>query len=70
MQKSFINNIINKTFILFSFLFILTAFGCEDDPILEPSSDSESDEGSYGNLSLHGDGNDNPDNDNTNPFIY
>ena len=64
------NNIIYNTFILFSFLFILTTFGCEDDPILEPSSDSESDGDSYGNLSLHGEGNDNLNNDNINPFIY
>ena len=70
MEESFMNNIIYNTFILFSFLFILTTFGCEDDPILEPSSDSETDGDSYGNLSLNDDENDHPDNDNSNPFIY
>lgn len=70
MEKSFIKNIYHKTFILFSFLLIFTLLGCEDDPILEPSSDSESDGGSYGNLSLPDEVNDNPDESDSNPYIY
>ena len=42
----------------------------EDDPILEPSSESESDCGSYGNLSLPDELNDNPDESDSNPYIY
>ena len=30
---------------------------CEDDALLDPQNDSESDGGSYGNLSLPGDSN-------------
>ena len=70
MEKSFIKNIYHKTFILCSFLLIFTLLGCEDDPILEPSSDSESDGGSYGNLSLRDEVNDNPDESDSNPYIY
>ena len=70
MEKSFIKNIYHKTFIFSSFLLIFSLLGCEDDPILEPSSDSESDGGSYGNLSLPDAVNDDPDEDGSNPYIY
>ena len=70
MEKSFIKNIYHKTFILSSFLLIFILFGCEDDPILQPSSESETDGGSYGNLSLPDALNDNPDESDSNPYIY
>tara|TARA_B100000959_G_scaffold244664_1_gene268749 strand:+ start:150 stop:347 length:198 start_codon:yes stop_codon:yes gene_type:complete len=63
-------NFINNTILVFLFLFTITLFGCEDDPILEPTTDSEVDGGSYGNLSLPEEVNDNPDSDSSNPFIY
>ncbi len=63
-------NFINNTILVFLFLFTITLFGCEDDPILEPTTDSEADGGSYGNLSLPEEVNDNPDSDSSNPFIY
>ena len=57
-------------YVICSFLLIFTLLGCEDDPILEPSSDSDSDGGSYGNLSLPDEVNDNPDENDSNPYIY
>ena len=40
------------------FLLIIFLNGCEDDPLLAPQSEAEDDGGSYGNLSLPGDEND------------
>ena len=70
MEKSFIKNIYHKTFIISSLLLIFTLFGCEDDPILEPSSETESNGESYGNLSLPDAVNDDPDEGDSNPYIY
>lgn len=35
-------------------LTLLSAVGCEDDPILDPTDSGETDGGSYGNLNWHG----------------
>tara|TARA_B100000700_G_scaffold307146_1_gene383176 strand:- start:23 stop:238 length:216 start_codon:yes stop_codon:yes gene_type:complete len=71
MEKSILKNFLNNIILIFFFLFTITLFACEDDPILESTSDSEEDGGSYGNLSLPNDNvNDNPDNDSSNPLIY
>ena len=48
------NNImynISSIVLISSFLFVLTS--CEDDPLLAPQADSESDGGSYGLLILN-----------------
>ena len=55
MEKSILKNFLNNIILIFFFLFTITLFGCEDDPILESTSDSEEDGGSYGNLSLPND---------------
>ena len=70
MEKSILKNFFSNIILISFFLLIFTLLGCEDDPILEPSSDSESDGGSYGNLSLPDAVNDNPDESDSNPYIY
>ena len=47
----------NTLFLFFGFLLFIS-IGCEDDPLLAPQSEAEDDGGSYGNLSLPGDEND------------
>jgi len=54
--------------VLFFNLFLFTLAGCEDDPLLAPQTDTESDGGSYGLLILN-DGED-LDENNTNPEIF
>ena len=71
MEKSILKNFFSNIILISFFFFTITLFGCEDDPILESTSDSEEEGGSYGNLSLPNDDvNDNPDSDSSNPFIY
>jgi len=43
--------------IFFLLMYFLIIMSCEDDALLDPQNDSESDGGSYGNLSLPGDSN-------------
>ena len=43
--------------ILFFPVFLLVLVSCEDDALLDPQVDSGSDGGSYGNISLPGDSN-------------
>ena len=50
------------------YLFLLTLTSCEDDPLLAPQTDTESDGGSYGLLILN-EGED-LDENNTNPEIF
>ena len=45
-------------FFLFFGVLLFISIGCEDDPLLAPQSEAEDDGGSYGNLSLPGDEND------------
>ena len=54
--------------ILIISLFLLLLVGCEDDPLLAPQTDTESDGGSYGLLILN-EGED-IDENNTNPEIF
>ena len=54
--------------ILIISLFLLLLVGCEDDPLLAPQTDTESDGGSYGLLILN-EGED-LDENNTNPEIF
>ena len=49
-------------------LFLFTLTSCEDDPLLAPQADTESDSGSYGLLILN-EGED-LDENNTNPEIF
>ena len=50
------------------YLFLFTLTSCEDDPLLAPQTDTESDGGSYGLLILN-EGED-IDENNTNPEIF
>ena len=50
------------------YLFLFTLTSCEDDPLLAPQTDTESDGGSYGLLILNE--GQNLDEDNTNPEIF
>tara|TARA_Y100001970_G_C13649124_1_gene562684 strand:+ start:352 stop:549 length:198 start_codon:yes stop_codon:yes gene_type:complete len=49
-------------------LMVLVNIACEDDPLLEPQTDTEEDKGSYGMLKLNEE--DDPSHDNINPEVY
>ena len=55
-------------FYLFSVSIVVLNIACEDDPLLEPQSDSEVDAGSYGMLYLSDE--DNEDKEEPNPEVY
>ena len=55
-------------FICFMFLFL--SISCEDDALLDPKVDSGEDKGSYGNLSLPGDSDDDYSKIKDNPEIF
>ena len=63
-----IRNIKKLFFNIFSTVIILTSIACEDDPLLDPQTDTEEDAGSYGILYLPDD-NDDIHQEN-NPEIY
>ena len=58
MEKGFKSIMKKYTLSILSFLLIIFLNGCEDDPLLAPQSEAEDDGGSYGNLSLPDDEND------------
>ena len=62
------NKFYNITSVLFLNLFLFTLTSCEDDPLLAPQTETESDGGSYGLLILN-EGED-LDENNTNPEIF
>ena len=62
------NKFYNITSVLFFNLFLFTLTSCEDDPLLAPQTETESDGGSYGLLILN-EGED-LDENNTNPEIF
>ena len=49
-------------------LILALSIACEDDPLLEPQSDSDADAGSYGMLYLSEE--DNQDEEEPNPEVY
>tara|TARA_Y100000588_G_scaffold262803_1_gene277483 strand:- start:1447 stop:1644 length:198 start_codon:yes stop_codon:yes gene_type:complete len=53
---------------LLSVSIVVLSIACEDDPLLEPQSDSEVDAGSYGMLYLSEE--DNEDEEEPNPEVY
>ena len=53
---------------LMTTLILTLSIACEDDPLLEPQSDSEADAGSYGMLYLNEE--DNQDEEEPNPEVY
>ena len=53
---------------LLSVSVVVLSIACEDDPLLEPQSDSEVDAGSYGMLYLSEE--DNEDEEEPNPEVY
>ena len=53
---------------LLSVSIVVLSIACEDDPLLEPQSDSEVDAGSYGMLYLSEE--DNQDEEEPNPEVY
>ena len=57
-----------KVFYLFFSVLILFANACEDDPLLEPESDTVEDGGSYGMLQLNEE--DDHSQEEINPEIY
>ena len=60
------NKILGLLFLSFSFL---TTMSCEDDALLDPQ-DTETDGGSYGNLSLPGDSDKDFSKNKDNPEIF
>tara|TARA_B100001250_G_scaffold341212_1_gene309123 strand:+ start:303 stop:491 length:189 start_codon:yes stop_codon:yes gene_type:complete len=54
----------------FFLMFFLIIISCEDDALLDPQVDSESDGGSYGNLSLPGDLDEDYSKINDNPEVF
>ena len=55
-------------FYLLSVSIVVLSIACEDDPLLEPQSDSEVDAGSYGMLYLSEE--DSEDEEEPNPEVY
>ena len=53
---------------LITTLILALSIACEDDPLLEPQSDSDADAGSYGMLHLSEE--DNQDEEEPNPEVY
>ena len=51
-------------------VFLLVVVSCEDDALLDPQVDSGSDGGSYGNISLPGDSNEDHSNIKDNPEVF
>ena len=51
-------------------VFLLVFVSCEDDALLDPQVDSGSDGGSYGNISLPGDSNEDHSNVKDNPEVF
>ena len=56
--------------LIFLLMFFLVVISCEDDALLDPQNDSESDGGSYGNLSLPGDSNEDYSKIKDNPEVF
>ena len=56
--------------ILFLPVFLLVLVSCEDDALLDPQVDSGSDGGSYGNISLPGDSNEDRSKKKDNPEVF
>ena len=56
--------------ILFLPVFLLVLVSCEDDALLDPQVDSGSDGGSYGNISLPGDSNEDHSKIEDNPEVF
>ena len=68
MVSTIKKNIIKPLRLLLFVAMVIFSFGCEDDPLLAPQTDTESDGGSYGLLILN-EGED-IDENNTNPEIF
>ena len=45
-------NIIKPLRLLLFVVMVIFSFGCEDDPLLDPNTETGEDKGSYGKLSL------------------
>ena len=56
--------------ILFLPILLSTLISCEDDALLDPQVDSGADGGSYGNISLPGDSNEDHSNVKDNPEVF
>ena len=51
-------------------MFFFVSISCEDDALLDPQADSGSDGGSYGNISLPGDSNEDHSKIKDNPEVF
>jgi len=71
-MENYFGEIIMKRIYSMFFLpmFFLILISCEDDALLDPQVDSGSDGGSYGNISLPGDSNEDHSKIKDNPEVF